>query len=249
MSAKERHMENEVKVGMNRTGLDMAPLSKGDMISYAQEEIARVPDDDGAFEAVHIAYTEEAERVGSVPIPATIKGMAATATEKLTGKHPEVLIDKLGERLAFERAGTRLYEAMLLKCGALDGDGHAVDIGELGRIRDDEEAHFHLLHQVLEELGADPSAMTPCADMAGVQGMGLMQVISDPRSTVAQALNALLTAELTDNASWDLLIELAARTGHEDMAQRFAAPQEDEREHLELVRAWLRATVLEEAAS
>jgi hypothetical protein len=248
MSAKEQHMENEVKVGMNRTGLDMAPLSKGDMISYAQEEIRRVPDDEGAFEAVHIAYTEEAERVGSVPIPATFKGMATAAGEKITGKHPEVLIDKLGERLAFERAGTRLYEAMLLKCGALDGASHPVDVGELGRIRDEEESHFHLLHRVLEELGADPSAMTPCADMAGVQGMGLMQVISDPRSTVAQALNALLTAELTDNASWDLLIELAQETGHHEMAQRFAQPQEAEREHLDLVHAWLRAAVLEEAS-
>jgi bacterioferritin (cytochrome b1) len=241
-------MENEVKVGMNRTGLDMAPLSKGDMVSYAQEEVSRVPDDDGAFEAVHIAYTEEAERVGSVPIPGTFKGMAATAADKVTGKHPEVLIDKLGERLAFERTGTRLYEAMLMKCGALDGASHPVDIGELGRIRDDEESHFHLVHQVLEELGADPSAMTPCADMAGVQGMGLMQVISDPRSTVAQALNALLTAELTDNASWDLLIELATETGHDEMARRFAEPQEREREHLELIRAWLRAAILEEAS-
>jgi ferritin-like protein len=247
MSRKEQQMENEVKVGMNRTGLDMAPLARSDMISYAQEEMRRVPEDDGAFEAVHIAYTEEAERVGSVPIPATFKGMAATATDKMTGKHPEVLIDKLGERLAFERTGTRLYEAMLLKCGAIDGASHPVDIGELGRIRDEEESHFHLVHQVLEELGADPSAMTPCADMAGVQGMGLMQVISDPRSTVAQALNALLTAELTDNASWDLLIELASETGHDEIAQRFAGPQEREREHLEMVRAWLRAAVLEEA--
>jgi ferritin-like protein len=240
-------MENEVKVGMNRTGMDMSPLSTGDMASYAQEEIGRVPDDDGAFEAVHLAYAEEAGRVGSVPIPATFKGMAATATEKIAGRHPEVLIDKLGERLAFERAGTRLYEAMLLKCGALDGASHPVDVGELGRIRDEEESHFHLVHQVLEELGADPSAMTPCADMAGVQGMGLMQVISDPRSTVAQALNALLTAELSDNASWDLLIELAGETGHDEMAKRFAAPQERERDHLDLVRAWLRAAVLEEA--
>jgi hypothetical protein len=64
---------------------------------------------------------------------------------------------------------------------------------------------------------------------------------------VAQALNALLTAELSDNASWDLLIELAGETGHDEMAKRFAAPQERERDHLDLVRAWLRAAVLEEA--
>jgi bacterioferritin (cytochrome b1) len=240
-------MENSINVGMNRTGMDMAPLSKGDMISYAQAEAARAPESDGAFEAVHMAYAEEAERVGSVPIPATIKGMATTAVSKMAGKKPEVLIDKLGERLAFERAGTRLYEAMLLKCGAADASVHPVDVAELARIRDDEESHFHLVHKFLERVGADTTAMTPCADMAGVQGMGLVQVISDPRTTIAQALNALLTAELTDNASWDLLVELAGQTGHEDMAAEFTTALETERQHLEMVRAWLREAVLQEA--
>jgi rubrerythrin len=240
-------MENEIVVGMNRTGLDMAPLSKGDMIDYAQAEAGRAPESDGAFEAVHMAYIEEAERVGSVPIPATIKGMAATAASKMTGKNPEVLIDKLGERLAFERAGTRLYEAMLLKCGASDITDNPIDVAALGRIRDDEEMHFHLVHKFIEQLGADPTAMTPCADVVGMQGMGLMQVISDPRTTIAQALNALLTAELSDNASWELLVELAEQTGHEDMATEFSAALESERQHLAMVKGWMREAVLQEA--
>ena len=240
-------MENEIAVGMNRTGLDMAPLAKDDMISYAQAESARTPESDGSFEAVHIAYIEEAERVGSVPIPATLKGMASTAVSKITGKSPEVLIDKLGERLAFERAGTRLYEAMLLKCGSVDSGANPVDVERLAQIRDEEEAHFHLVHTHLEQLGADPTAMTPCADVAGVQGMGLMQVISDPRTTVAQALNALLSAELTDNASWELLIELANQTGHDKMATAFAEALQHEAEHLLTVRGWLRDAVLSEA--
>lgn len=241
-------MENAINVGMNRTGMDMAPLAKGDMVDYAKAEAARTPESDGSFEAVHMAYAEEAERVGSVPIPATVKGMASTAVSHIKGTQPEVLIDKLGERLAFERAGTRLYEAMLLKCGAVDAALHPVDVPALARIRDDEEAHFHLVHGHLERLGADPTAMTPCADMAGVQGMGLMQVITDPRTTIAQALNALLTAELTDSASWDLLVELASQTGHEEMASEFTAALETERQHVEMVRGWLRRAVLEEAA-
>jgi hypothetical protein len=65
-------MENEIVVGMNRTGLDMAPLAKDDMINYAQAESGRTPESDGSFEAVHMAYMEEAERVGSVPVPATV---------------------------------------------------------------------------------------------------------------------------------------------------------------------------------
>lgn len=241
-------MENEIKVGINRTGLDMAPLAKDTMIDYAEEQAALAPETDGAFEAVHIAYTEEAERVGSVPVPATAKGVAKTSGAKLTGKHPEVLLDKLGERLAFERAGTRLYEAMLLKCAAVESRHNPIDVAQLSRIRDDEEMHFHLVHRHIEKLGADPTAMTPCADIVGVQGMGLMQVISDPRTTVAQALNALLTAELTDNASWELLIELAGQAGHKEMATEFTAALQNEQQHVQLVRGWLREAVLKEAA-
>lgn len=240
-------MENEVAVGMNRTGLDMAPFSRDELIDYAEDQAAKAPEHDGAFEAVHMEYMEAAERVGSVPVPATMKGMASTAVQKMTGKNPEVLIDKLGERLAFERTGTRLYEAMLLKCGAADSAGNPVDAAQLAGIRDDEEKHFHLLHAQIEKLGADPTAMTPCADVTGVQSLGLMQVISDPRTTVAQALNALLTAELTDNASWELLIELAQQSGHNDMANEFTAALQDEQRHLEMVRGWLREAVLTEA--
>lgn len=240
-------MENEIVVGMNRTGLEMAPKAKDDMVEYAQAEAGRTPESNGEFEAVHMAYIEEAERVGSVPLPVTLKGAAGTAMAKVTGKKPEVLIDKLGERLAFERAGTRLYEAMLLKCGAVDSINNPIDVAELAHIRDDEEAHFHLVHTHLERLGADPTAMTPCADVSGVQGMGLMQVISDPRTTIAQGLNALLTAELTDNASWELLIELASQTGHVDMAAAFTEALQHEAEHLEMVRGWLRQAVLQEA--
>src|SRR3954463_9063779 len=134
-------MENEVKVGLNRTGMDMAKASGGEMVAYAEELASQAPDNDGAFEAMHIAYTEEAERVGSVPVPATLKGMATTMASMATGKSPEVLIDKLGERLAFERSGARLYEAMLLKCGGVDAGQHPIDGAQLAEIRDDEERH------------------------------------------------------------------------------------------------------------
>lgn len=239
-------MENEIVIGMNRTGLDMAPEAREDMVEYAQAESGRTPESSGEFEAVHMAYIEEAERVGSVPIPATLKGAASTALAKVAGKKPEVLIDKLGERLAFERTGTRLYEAMLLKCGAVDGADNPIDVAQLALIRDEEEAHFHLVHMHMERLGVDPTAMTPCADVAGVQGMGLMQVISDPRTTIAQGLNALLTAELSDNASWELLIELARETGNDDMATAFDEALQHEAEHLQMVRGWLRQAVLQE---
>jgi ferritin-like metal-binding protein YciE len=240
-------MGNTVAVGMNRTGLDMAPLARDTMIEYAKTHTVAAPDNDRSFEAVHMAYIEEAERVGSVPVPASFTDAATTAASKVAGKRIEALIDKLGERLAFERAGTRLYEAMLLKCSA-PGEGNSlIDLAALARIRDDEEMHFHLVHKCIEELGADATAMTPCADLVGVQGMGLMQVISDPRTTIAQALNALLAAELTDNAGWELLIELAEQSGQKDRATEFDAALQSEQQHLAMVQGWLRYALLQEA--
>lgn len=57
-------------------------------------------------------YVEEALWVGSVPVPATGKGVTETVVGKLKGKNPEVLFDKLGQRAAYERSGVRLYQAM-----------------------------------------------------------------------------------------------------------------------------------------
>src|SRR5687767_8352139 len=107
-------MENEVTMGMNRTGAQMSPLDVKDVAEFARartgqseagmEEEGFVVD---GYAAVHRDYILEAEAVGSVPLPGTVRGMASAVLEKLKGDKPSVLIDKLGERLAFERTGVR----------------------------------------------------------------------------------------------------------------------------------------------
>ena len=47
--------------------------------------------------------------------------------------------------------------------------------------------------------------------------MGIMQVLTDPRSSLAQCLQVMLTAELTDNDGWELLIKLADNLGYEGL--------------------------------
>lgn len=239
-------MENTISTGMNRTGLDMAPLSKDTMVKFAAEGGAFAPTDTNAAAELRKVYALEADRVGSVPPPAKLKGMASTMMDTLKGNKPSVFIDKLGERMAYERTGVRLYDALIVKVSAANS-GPVVDVAELQRIRADEESHFHLVAQCIRKLGADPTAMTPCADVAGVAATGHLQVITDPRTTVPQALNSILMIELGDNAGWDLLIELAGETGHTEMAQQFTVAQQTEREHLQTVQGWLRQAVLEEA--
>ena len=89
----------------------------------------------------------------------------------------------------------------------------------------------------------DPTAQTPCANVTGVASMGIMQVVTDPRTTFAQSLNAVLIAELADNAGRELLISLAEQAGETDIAQKFQRAMAEEEEHLVTVKAWLTALV------
>jgi rubrerythrin len=120
---------------------------------------------------------------------------------------------------------------------------------DLRHIRDEEAVHFALVGAAIESLGGDPTAQTPSADVAGVEGMGLMQVLSDPKTTVAQALHAILVAEMTDNAAWDELIELTSQVGNNGLVARFSKARDEEREHLEKVQGWYKAASLSAAGA
>ncbi len=56
--------------------------------------------------------------------------------------------------------------------------------------------------------------------------------------SVAQSLQAVLTAELADNAGWEMLINLARELGQDDMADEFEVALSNEEERLLKVRSW-----------
>ena len=99
---------------------------------------------------------------------ATIKGAAKSTMQPLSGKRAQVFIDKLGERLAFERSGTRLYQAFLTKCEASQDGAGVLDVDKLEHFCAAEAQHFTMLADCIESLGGDPTAQTPSADVAGV---------------------------------------------------------------------------------
>jgi len=154
-----------------------------------------------------------------------------------------VFLDLLGERLAFERTGARLYEALLVKLEAASEHAERPTRDELERIRDEEVQHFAVLEEAVEELGGDPTALTPSADITAVAGAGWVQVLADPRCTLNEGLKVILAAELADNDGWLTLADLAARLGHEDLAERFRRALADEEDHLARVRAWVLLSV------
>jgi hypothetical protein len=230
-------MSKETKIGTNRTGMQMSPEDGRELAAAAQSAL---PTSDAGGESpasIRASYVRDAEPLGSVPPPRTMKGMLKSGMDMLTGDRPQVLLDKMGERLAFERAGTRLYDGLLMKIDAMaDTDGTYG--GTLQRFRNEEAAHFEMLYEAIETLGGDPTAQTPSADLTGVQSSGLMQSLNDPRTTLTQCLGTVLIAELADAAGWEVLIDLAQASGHDDLARRFQGALAEEGRHMQQIRDW-----------
>lgn len=224
-------------MGMNRTGLQMSPLDSQAMQQY-QGPLPQPDADTDALSMTRADYSSRALSLGSVPLPGTVKGALQAAGAMLTGDQPQVLLDKLAERLAFERGGTRLYDALLAKCQTLGTEGTSIEVEQLKRIRNDEARHFIQVAQAIEQLGGDPTCQTPSADLVGVESLGLVQVLSDPRTSVSQALHAILTAELSDQAGWEALIALAESQDQPELAQMSSAALAQERDHLQMVSTW-----------
>ena len=234
----QTHSKKPTDIGTNRTGIAASPIDAKKMI-----EGARSASTSGGSPERLAEFRAEASRdappQGTMPPPAALKGAAKTAMKALQGERATVLLDKLGERLAFERSGVRLYDAVLAKLPASKTRKGDLDASELRHLRDEEHRHMLIVSEAIEELGADPTAMTPCANFAGVQGAGLLQSVTDPHATLTQCLDTLLAAELVDNDGWKLLIALTEGMGQPEMAKRFTECLAQEDEHLAKVRAWV----------
>lgn len=203
-------------IGRNRTGQQASPQLSQEMNDIVQPVRAEAADA-SALTDVRLFYIREADPLGD---------------------RPQVFVDKLAERLAYERGGTRLYDAVIAKFIAHADELKDVSLQELVEIRDEEASHAALIRTCIEQLGADPTAQTPSADLVGVATAGFLQAVTDPRTTLTQTLQVALAAELVDVASWETLILIAEEMEQDSMAQRFRKALEHENEHLAKVRGW-----------
>lgn len=230
---ERRAYRGRPEAGRNRTGVAVAPDRTKSMLHEAR--IGRAGD---GGEATHVRV--EIQR--TAPPPGTMPPMVAP--EKETSA---LLLDKLGERLAFERMGARLYDLLIVKLEASGGFAGGPRRGDLERIRDEELEHFGMLSQTIGSHGGDPTAITPAANLAAVESIGLVQALSDPRTSLADGLHTLLVAELVDEDGWQLLFEVASQLGDHDLAERFERALDQEQDHLDRIRAWIERDVLARA--
>lgn len=227
--------------GMNRTGIGMSPVDAEQMMQGAREGAPSSEGSAAGVQAVREQYIAERTGIGSMPPPTSLKGVAQVAQTLAGRQRPNVFLDRLGERLAFERIGVRLYDALLAHVNVLADPSLGPTPGELRQIRDEEHRHVELLRGVLEELGADPTVCTPAADAVAVECQGLLQILTDPRSSRSQCLHSILVAELSDRDGWTLLLDLARGLGRDDLLVRFEQALREEDRHLERVRSWFNA--------
>jgi rubrerythrin len=233
-------------VGLNRTGMGTAPIQSKKMLKGV-DTFEPSTADGRRLEAVRVELSRSAPPMGTMPPPPTMKGALKTAMAAVKGEAPVLFLDRLGERLAFERTGFRLYQALLVKWEAASTHEGGPTREELEKIRDQELRHFAILEQAVERMGADPTVVTPSADVAAVSSSGLLQLLGDSRATFTQCLSAILMAELTDNDAWRTLVELARALGHEDWYQEFSTALAEEEEHLALVRRWVANAIFRQA--
>lgn len=156
--------------------------------------------------------------------------------DKLTRKNPEKLIDILSERLTFERAGVRLYDAVIAKLEVTDSiELHRV-LYAMHHYREEEKEHEEWLEAQIRALGGDAHDETDLARLVEKEAKGIESVILNGDNDPGHLFHALLAAELADNAGWDLLVALADEAGDRDAKREFKRRLKQEAHHLAFVR-------------
>jgi rubrerythrin len=234
-------MRQSPRQGDNRTGI-VASGGFGEEMLAATEEFGLSSQGSAqAIADVRIAYAKESEGLGETPAPTSLKDKAKAAVNAVAGGQPTLLMDKLGERLGFEHAGARLYEALVSKHKAYGSFAGGPSMEDLLHILTEEYEHADVLKQAIKELGGDPTTLTPSANLAANISAGLPQVLSDPRTNLLQCLEAIMVAELADNECWTMLAELAEQGGHDELVLECQQAIGHERDHLRKVRRWIAA--------
>src|SRR5688572_11206856 len=114
-------MKNDAPLGKNRTGVELHPIEKRGMLEVPELTKPSTDADGAVLAAARAEYIKSSGLIGSVPPPASLKGVAKTGVAAVKGANATIFFDKLGERLAFERTGARLYETLINKCVAAGG--------------------------------------------------------------------------------------------------------------------------------
>ena len=217
-----------MRPGENHTGITLHPEMAKEMLEGTVEF---GPTSSGGPDLI----AENRIRVAKESAPAATMPPADVAVDRLP------LLDKLGARLAFERMGVRLYDALVSKLDAYGTYQGGPSRDDLTQIRDEEHRHMQLVEKLIQSLGGDPTVVTPCANLQATASRGINDVLVDPRTNLVECLDAIMVAELADHESWEMLAALSETKNIEGLDAQLRAAERTEAEHIEKVRGWLAA--------
>src|SRR4051812_44134753 len=98
--------------GQNRTVQQTSPQLSQAMNDVVQP-VSAAAADASALTELHLQYILEADPLGSMPPPVAERGRSKSSARPSQSEQLQVFVDKLAERLAYERGGTRLYDAVI----------------------------------------------------------------------------------------------------------------------------------------
>jgi rubrerythrin len=130
----------------------------------------------------------------------------------------EPFIQRVHERLGFERAIVALYDRII----GMTGDPELNQ--RLHVFRREEKLHEEVLEALLRQLGRDPSD-APSLEILSQEG------------SLDRLLTALCEAEMLDQGGWELLVELGkAADLDREWLSTFRMALRQEKQHLHVVR-------------
>jgi bacterioferritin (cytochrome b1) len=155
--------------------------------------------------------------------------------KELSSYDPAKTIDLLNERLAFERAGVKLYDRVLQVARGMADENVSRMLPELQKHRDQEKEHEEFLEEQIRACGGDAHGDTEKSRLVTRESKGIEEVVMSD-AQLPHLLHALLAAELVDNAGWDLLVQTADEAGDKEMKKEFKKRLKDEEVHLAFLR-------------
>lgn len=165
--------------------------------------------------------------VGGIGFYLMRRRSSAGAPDRISQSAKDEFVDKCTARWLFEKTGVRLYDRLIAKCPD--------NVRErLQHFRDEEKEHEEMLEDVIRKYGADPHARTDWARITDIESQGIVKVVED--ESYDAGLDAILAAELVDNANWDLLMKLARKVGDYKTYAKFGKAMAAEAQHLYFIR-------------
>jgi bacterioferritin (cytochrome b1) len=165
--------------------------------------------------------------------------------DKLAKQNKDEVIDLLAERLCFERSTVKLYDKILERMQQSKEAPIKKMLEPMQEHREQEKEHEEFLEACIRQLGGDDKQLTDKAKLVTEESKGIEEVVmKDPQ--LPHLFHALLTAELADNAGWDLLVHLADEAEDNKAKREFNKRLHEEEEHLILMREAMKKLSLHE---